>query len=170
VLFNSTLDPVVKMFIYLCATCGLRTSEALALRRSDIVGEGIVVQQHLTQYGLVSGLKRGDWRKIKVTDEFFALLANLDPAASYVIYGDRLDTHANLQSFRSNRMKPLYDALGYPFSNHALRHFAATNWIAEGRDLVMVQRMLGHKSIVTTLAYYGHLLKEPDAVHSYFSI
>jgi integrase len=42
---------------------------------------------------------------------------------------------------------------------HALRHTAATAWLATGHPLIFVQRQLGHRSITTTEEHYGHLEK-----------
>jgi integrase len=38
-----------------------------------------------------------------------------------------------------------------------LRHTAAASWLAAGLPLIYVQRQLGHASITTTEAQYGHL-------------
>jgi Phage integrase family len=40
---------------------------------------------------------------------------------------------------------------------HALRHTAAAACLLTGHPLIYVQRQLGHASIKTTEAYYGHL-------------
>jgi integrase len=40
---------------------------------------------------------------------------------------------------------------------HSLRHAAAAAWLLTGHPLIYVQRQLGHASITTTEAYYGHL-------------
>ena len=40
---------------------------------------------------------------------------------------------------------------------HHLRHFAATSLLAEGDDLFVVSRILGHSSVSTTAAFYGHV-------------
>jgi integrase len=40
---------------------------------------------------------------------------------------------------------------------HSLRHTAAAAWLATGHPLIFVQRQLGHRSITTTEAHYGHL-------------
>jgi integrase len=41
--------------------------------------------------------------------------------------------------------------------NHDLRHFFASGLIAEGCDVVTVQRALGHSKPTTTLNTYAHL-------------
>jgi site-specific recombinase XerD len=40
---------------------------------------------------------------------------------------------------------------------HDLRHFYASGLIANGCDVVTVQRALGHSNATTTLATYSHL-------------
>ena len=40
---------------------------------------------------------------------------------------------------------------------HGLRHFYASGLIAQGCDVVTVQRALGHKNPAMTLAVYSHL-------------
>lgn len=40
---------------------------------------------------------------------------------------------------------------------HDLRHFYASGLIAQGCDVVTVQRALGHASATTTLNVYSHL-------------
>jgi integrase len=40
---------------------------------------------------------------------------------------------------------------------HSLRHFYASGLIAQGCDVVTVQRALGHAKATTTLSTYAHL-------------
>lgn len=40
---------------------------------------------------------------------------------------------------------------------HSMRHFFASGLIAEGCDVVTVQRALGHAKATTTLSTYSHL-------------
>ncbi len=53
----------------------------------------------------------------------------------------------------------LCEDAGVPQRNvHALRHAAATRWLAEGRtDLYGVSKLLGHATPNTTARYYAHL-------------
>ena len=48
------------------------------------------------------------------------------------------------------------------FSVHDLRHVAASNAVAAGADVKLVQQMLGHKDATETLNTYAHLW--PDHV------
>lgn len=53
--------------------------------------------------------------------------------------------------------------VGPPWAKpHDLRHFYASAIIAQGCDVVTVQRRLGHRSATTTLDIYGHLFHDAD--------
>ncbi|MDY0983317.1 tyrosine-type recombinase/integrase [Microbacterium sp. CFBP9023] len=51
--------------------------------------------------------------------------------------------------------RAVQSASGY--SAHDLRHVAATNAVAAGADVKLVQLMLGHKDATETLNTYSHL-------------
>lgn len=165
-LFNATSEPPIRLFFFLCAVCGLRTGEALGLKWSDIVGNRLCIQRHLTPRGIADGTKRGDGRILPVPPEFFTLLAPLSRESTYLIQGKTLSQPVNYQTFRAHKTKPLYDKLGLTYSNHALRHFAAATWLKEGRSLKEIQILLGHSTELETLTSYGHLLGEPSSLVS----
>ena len=63
----------------------------------------------------------------------------------------------------------LVDGAGKPLFNlHALRHFAASNWIAQGFSPKRLQAMLGHSSITMTFDRYGHLFPSLEDDHAKF--
>ena len=69
--------------------------------------------------------------------------------------GGPLDMH----NFRSRVWKPAVDKAGLaPLRIHDMRHTAASVAIAANVDIVLLQRMLGHKSAAMTLDLYGHLM------------
>ncbi|ENN8378636.1 site-specific integrase (plasmid) [Providencia rettgeri] len=169
-LFDSTDHPQLKMFLFLCAVLGLRTGEALGLRRDDINGDTIHIKRHLTVRGIVEGTKRGEGRDLIVPPEFFVLLSKLNDKSTYIIHGKSINKPVVLQSFRAHKVRPLYAALGLKYSNHALRHFAAANWLAEGRNIKELQELLGHEDEAETLRNYGHLLGKPKALKNTLKI
>ncbi|HEU5376559.1 MAG TPA: site-specific integrase [Ktedonobacteraceae bacterium] len=70
--------------------------------------------------------------------------------------GDHMDHWVVLRSF-----KQLVEKAGLPVMRfHDLRHSAATLLLAAGVNVKVVQEMLGHADIRTTLGMYGHVL--PD--------
>ncbi|HGJ5879488.1 MAG TPA: tyrosine-type recombinase/integrase [Arsenophonus nasoniae] len=169
-LFYATEDCYIKMFLFLCAVCGLRTGEALGLKREDIKGDSLHIRRHLTPIGIIEGTKRGGNREITVPVEFFTLLSTLNPKSNFIIHGKNINQPVNYQSFRTHKTRPLYVSLGLDFSNHALRHFAAANWLEEGRNIKEIQLLLGHAHEAETLRHYGHLLNKPNAVKTRFQI
>ncbi len=46
---------------------------------------------------------------------------------------------------------------GLDFDPHWLRHPAATRWLRDGVSIEVVSKLLGHSSVTTTSAAYGHL-------------
>lgn len=42
---------------------------------------------------------------------------------------------------------------GFPVRPHMLRHTAATNWVRAGVHLDVVQKLLGHASLASTVVY-----------------
>jgi site-specific recombinase XerD len=49
---------------------------------------------------------------------------------------------------------------GLDFDPHWLRHGAATRWLRDGVSIEVVSKLLGHSSVTTTSATYGHLTVE----------
>jgi len=52
--------------------------------------------------------------------------------------------------------------LRHKYGFHALRHAAASAWIAQRIDLKRLQAWMGHESIQLTLDTYGHLLADQE--------
>jgi integrase/recombinase XerD len=49
---------------------------------------------------------------------------------------------------------------GIAFDPHWFRHSAATRWLRDGVSVEVVSKLLGHSSVTTTSAIYGHLTAE----------
>lgn len=133
--------------------CGLRISEALALRQVDLAsGKGT---------GFVRVLGKGGKERI---------VPLISPVASAI------DDYLRLCPYRHGRTDPMFrgekggplnprivqrrmaemrGALGLPDSAtpHALRHSFATHLLAAGGDLKAIQDLLGHASLSSTQVY-----------------
>jgi integrase/recombinase XerC len=132
---------------------GLRISEALALKRTDIPapGAGDVL--------VVKG-KGGKERMVPVLPQVLRLIADYDALCPY-------DTGRDGPMFIGARggplsprivqlaMERLRGALGLPATAtpHALRHSFASHLLARGGDLRAIQELLGHASLSTTQIY-----------------
>ena len=147
--------------------CGLRISEALALKRREAPVEPGTLR--------VSG-KGGKERDVPVLpavaeavrDYLAACPFRLAPSRPLFVgwYGSAL-TARSVQWM----MGKLRARLGLPetATPHALRHSFATHLLDAGGDLRAVQELLGHAHISTTQVYtkldFQHLAKVYDAAH-----
>jgi integrase len=144
--------------IWLMRGCGLRISEALAIRKEDFISEGTVLrcQRQASPDGnsSVRNLKHrkpGDYRDIPAPGYLWQMVSDLPagylcPAVSYsIVY----------KAFVKAR-----DAVGISpgFTPHSLRHVFASALLAEGVPVTDVATWLGHKDINVTYATYGHLI------------
>jgi integrase len=149
---------------------GLRISEALALRWSDIDWRqrSLRVVRSGKQSGEEGSTKGDRSRSVafgprieRVLRDHQARLTRHelgDPESGIVFVGplggrlDRSDISRDLH-------KSVLQAAGLRkgLRLHDLRHTAAASWLASGLPLIYVQRQLGHASITTTEQQYGHL-------------
>jgi site-specific recombinase XerD len=131
---------------------GLRISEALALKLSDIDSERMVI--HVRQ-----GKGRKD-RTVMLSPQLLTLLRDyarqfrprewLFPGR---IAGQPLHASAVQRACAQARMAA---GLGKHATVHTLRHSFATHLLEAGTDLRLIQTLLGHQSLKTT-ALYTHV-------------
>ena len=152
--WEAARDAAVLTLLY---GCGLRISEALSLRRSDVPLAGTL---RIT----------GKGSKTRIVP---VLPAVSDAAAAYVKTAP-FALAPNEALFRAKRGGPLSprhvqatvqrlrSRLGLPASAtpHALRHSFATHLLGAGADLRSIQELLGHASLSTTQRY-----ADVDAAH-----
>jgi len=138
------LDKAYLRPIIICALhTGMRKAEILNLKWSCV--------DFTHKYIDVLKTKSGKARKIPISNTLFQELENMPRTSEYVF--------TNLAT-----KKPYYD-LKKPFERlcdkadindlrfHDLRHTAATRMVSAGIDLVVVQELLGHHDIKTTMRY-----------------
>ena len=133
--------------------CGLRVSEAVGLKISEIYPEE----------GFVRIIGKGDKQRLVPLGDMAvsALRAYLqvrpqpaDTKDSDIVFlnarGGRL---SRVSAFNLVRYSAMAAGIDKDISPHSLRHSFATHLIANGADLRAVQEMLGHESILTTEIY-----------------
>ncbi|MDE2790287.1 MAG: tyrosine recombinase XerC [Paracoccaceae bacterium] len=130
--------------------CGLRISEALALRRGDVPLADVLV---------VTG-KGGRQRRVPVlpvvrdaVDAYLAVCPHPGDARSPLFVGVRggpLNPRMTRKAMETARLQ-----LGLPARTtpHAMRHAFATHLLSAGGDLRTIQELLGHRSLSTTQIY-----------------
>jgi integrase/recombinase XerC len=140
-------DAAVVLLLY---GCGLRISEALALKRSDVpLRDAIMVTGKGNKQRVVPVLPI-----VAEAVEAYAAARPYDAEGSAPLFvgarGGALDPGVVQRQMRRLRVH-----LGLPetATPHALRHSFATHLLAGGGDLRTIQELLGHASISTTQVY-----------------
>jgi integrase/recombinase XerC len=132
---------------------GLRISEALSLRRTDLSSAGDIA--------VVTG-KGGKTRMVPLLPQVLELINTYASLCPYDLPADQplfVGAKGGPLSPRIVQlvMERLRGVLGLPDSAtpHALRHSFATHLLARGGDLRAIQELLGHASLSTTQIYTG---------------
>jgi integrase/recombinase XerD len=153
-----------RFFFAVLHETGCRAGEALGLRHEDIaVAEremAIVARDNANLARAKSG-----GRVVPVGAELVRLYADY----LHGEYGDTDSDYVFVNLFAAPRGQAwsypaAYDLVarlraktGIGFGPHWFRHSAATRWLRDGVPLEVVSKLLGHSSVTTTLAVYGHL-------------
>jgi integrase/recombinase XerD len=147
---------------------GMRVGEALGLRHEDVAAaeREISVVPRLNANG--ARAKSGTARTIPVPAELIRLYADY----LHGEYGDLDSDYVFVNLWGAPYGHPLtyaavYDLVGrlrqqtgIDFSPHWYRHTAATRMLSGGIPVETVSALLGHASVTTTLATYGHLTSQ----------
>ncbi len=131
-------DPRDRLMLELAARAGLRRAEIAGLRFADLsdADDGPVLR--------VTG-KGGRSRLVPIPDDLADLIRAAAPAYVFPVPGGHMAP--------GTVGEHLSRLLGPGWSGHALRHRYASRAYAAGRDLLAVQRLLGHTSPATTQVY-----------------
>ena len=181
-LIDAASNPRDKAFIAVLARDGMRISEAIQLKESDIdFKRGTLTIVHLKERsklkcpncGAILG-KRHIFRPKCGNKVDQAVREKVEQRRQRMIPVDR-DTLRLLGEYLKWRRKFSYRGpLVFPFTRqrgwqlierlgrrigikglhpHSLRHLLATTWVAKGLDVKKLQVFLGHASIATTMEY-----------------
>jgi integrase len=155
-----------KTMILVAARVGLRRGELLALRWRDVdLGASKVIVRQSVWSGIVGATKGWRAREIDLSPETVAALK-----AHRHLRGELVFCNGDGSMLTKNQCRrPLYDActravlrkIGW----HVLRHTFASHLVMRGAPIKVVQELLGHRDITTTMRY-AHLSPESrrDAV------
>lgn len=171
-----------KLFLSLLAASGLRYGEAAALRWQDIDmrGERAVVHVRRSLRYQPGGAviappkTRAGVRSVTLPTSVSAQLCQTysermaaGGAPGDIIFTTRTGGYMYNADFHNYFWWPLMRAiavdLGCRPRVHDLRHTHASRLIDAGVPLPVIQKRLGHESIMTTVGTYGHLAVDADA-------
>jgi len=188
-LINACSNPRDRAFIALLARTGIRISEAIELKTSDIdFQKGVLRIVHLKEKSRLKcphcgeGLgKRHLFCPSCGNKVEQAVREKVEKRRQRIIPVDST-TLASLQNYLEwRRSFPYRGSMVFPFSRqrgwqlveklgrragirglhpHSLRHLLATTWVNKGLDVRKLQLLLGHASVSTTMEYVDRNLEE----------
>ncbi|MDG7052433.1 MAG: tyrosine-type recombinase/integrase [Wolbachia endosymbiont of Alcedoecus sp.] len=140
----------VAIIVLLYGT-GLRISEALSLRVSDVSGENLIIAgkgNKQRQVFILPVVKKCIQEYIKACPYL-----GIDNEAQYLFVGVRGKKLG--RTYVANRLQKIRRMLNLPeiLSPHAFRHSFATHLLQENVDIRSIQQLLGHSSLETTQIY-----------------
>ncbi|MGE0632736.1 MAG: tyrosine-type recombinase/integrase [Pseudobdellovibrionaceae bacterium] len=146
------------LFSLICNT-GLRISEALNLKTTDIHDDFLVIRPEVSKNGKRGTVYFGHKTR-KLLDEFIlikAITLKIDTSDFLFSKGSKLLS----RSYMHGRFKMWMKQIGYApeLSIHCLRHTYATQCLDKGLSLQFVRENLRHSNIGITSRYL-HLTKE----------
>ncbi len=141
--------------------CGLRVSELVNLKMSNIYAEEEMLQ-------VIGKGNKERWvpinpRALDLIDTYIhnvRVLYDIKPGEEKFIFINRLGRHLSRNYVFMFLQQAVENAgINKHVSPHSLRHSFATELVENGADLRAVQEMLGHESISTT-EIYTHLTRD----------
>jgi len=148
-LFNSTNNQTHKLIIKLMYGAGLRLSEVINLKWSDIDFDRDIIHVKSSK-----GKKdRVVMLSKKIKGPFLNIYDSIKENQSYVFLSNR-NKKFSQRSIQAlvNRLKVKAN-IKKKLSPHSLRHSFATHLLENGTDIRYIKEMLGHSDIKTTLIY-----------------
>jgi integrase len=156
-----------RFFFALMHETGCRAGEVLGLRHEDIAAAecevSIVPRENANGARAKSGA-----RTVPVAPELVRLYADylheeyggID--SDYVFVNIWAEPKGQAWSYPAvyDLVMRLRARTGLDFDPHWFRHTAATRWLRDGVSIEVVSKLLGHSSVTTTSAVYGHLTVE----------
>ena len=168
-------------FFMLAALTGARRGEILGLRLEDLDTENsrLRIARSVIVVGgqpIIKSTKTGQDRTIsldKISME--ALITQRDEVKAeadkglftqdenpYFFASDPTGAKCIHPDRPSHVFRKVCDSLDLPFHLHELRHFSATQLIANGVDLRTVSGRLGHRDPAITMRVYAHVVEAKD--------
>ncbi len=139
-----------RVVIVTTYAAGLRIEEACALSSTDIDSKRMVIHVHLGKGGKDRYVMLSE-RLLLGLREYYRLER---PGLGFLFPGDRTGKHVHPETVRGSlRNAVLSCGLAKRVTPHIMRHCFGTHLLESGTDLRIIQALLGHASIRTTVRY-----------------
>jgi integrase/recombinase XerD len=153
-----------RFFFALMHETGCRAGEVLGLRHEDIAAAESEVTIVSRENANGARAKSGG-RTVPVDPELIRLYAGYlheeygSTDSDYVFVNIWAEPKGQAWSYQAayDLVLRLRARTGIAFDPHWFRHSAATRWLRDGVSIEVVSKLLGHSSVTTTSAIYGHL-------------
>lgn len=162
------VEPDHRLMFEMLAATGVRRSELLAFEGRHLVLDAkqpyVKVRQRVRRrrdVGLVVGPLKSRYsrRDLPISRALADRLAALDVEPREPVFRSAVGTMLDPDNLAMRVLVPACAKAGVPWAGfHTFRHTVASRLFAEGRNVVQVQRWLGHHSASFTLDTYVHLL------------
>lgn len=158
-IFHSDLNTQQSLIVELLYDCGLRVSELVNLKTSDIdlkskyiqcIGKGS--KERLIPFGKKA---KDSVNKYLKEREILISKFNLKTQKLFITNSGRMINRQDVYNF----IRKLGEKIHKHISPHTLRHTFATHLLENGADLRVVQELLGHSDVSTT-QLYTHITKK----------
>ncbi len=154
-ILDATRNLKHKAILSLIYGSGLRVSEVAKLKINDICSKTMRVRVENAKHGTNRYTILSENALLALRAYFKAYLSSKPyKPEDWLFPGQKPGDHINVKTIKNTLIK-LRNRLHLDtrISAHTLRHCFATHCLEEGVDLVLIQQMLGHKSIKSTMAY-----------------
>jgi integrase/recombinase XerD len=138
-----------RTILTVCYAAGLRVSEAICLKVTDIDSKRMVIR--------VGGGKGRIDRYVMLSPKLLQILRKwwrVDRPKEWLFPGDQADTHIGRPTIEDACQKARRRCpIAKPITPHSLRHAFAVHLLESGTDVRTIQLLLGHRSLATTATY-----------------
>lgn len=160
-LFDVTINPKHKLMLQLCYGMGLRVSEIVKLKITDIDSKRMQV--------LIENSKGKSDRYVNLPETVLPLLRTYYKAykPKHFLFEGQYGGEYSIRSVQAvfkNGMR--LAKINKPVGIHSLRHSYATHLLEYGTDMAFIQKLLGHSDMKTTMIYAKVGKKEIQKVKS----
>jgi site-specific recombinase XerD len=138
-----------RTILTICYAAGLRISEAISLKVTDIDSKRMVIR-------VEQGKGQKD-RYVMLSPKLLQILRSWWPVnkpKQWLFSGDRVDGHITREAVHDACQKAhRICRIPKPITPHSLRHAFAVHLLESGTDVRTIQLLLGHRSLATTARY-----------------